>query len=106
MIDKRIKEQEETVQKQKEKISKLSEELRNYKKDDRKGIYIIKQDKTVHISKNIITIKDVFIILIKTEPLSYYDSCYYFLDYEIDKIKSKEVYVDDKGYEISDKYNL
>ena len=54
---------------------------------------------------------DEFTILIKTEPLTYYDSCYYFLDYEIDKIKSKEIYVDnkkldDKGYEISDKYNL
>ena len=109
--DKKIKEQEETIQKQKEKISKLSEELRNYKKDNRKGIYIIKQDKNVHISKNKITIKDEFIILIKTEPLSYYDSFYYLLNYEIDKIKLKEIYVDDKKlddkeYAISDKYNL
>ena len=109
--DKKIKEQEETIQKQKEKISKLSEELRNYKKDNRKGIYIIKQDKNVHISKNKITIKDEFIILIKTEPLSYYDSFYYLLDYETDKIKSKEIYVDDKKlddkeYSMSDKYNL
>ena len=109
--DKKIKEQEETIQKQQEKISKLSEELRNYKKDNRKGIYIIKQDKNVHISKNLITIIDEFVILIKTEPLSYYDSLYYLLDYEIDKIKSKEIYVDDKKlndkeYSISDKYNL
>ena len=109
--DKKIKEQEETIQKQQEKIFKLSEELRNYKKDNRKGIYIIKQDKNVHISKKLIKIEDEFVILIKTEPLSYYDSVYYLLDYEIDKIKSKEIYVDNKKlneneYSISDKYNL
>ena len=91
--DKKIKEQEETIQKQQEKIFKLSEELRNYKKDNRKGIYIIKQDKNVHISKNLIKIEDEFVILIKTEPLSYYDSVYYLLDYEIDKIKSKEIII-------------
>ena len=110
-LDKKIKEQEETIQKQKEKISKLSEELRNYKKDNRKGIYLIKQDKNVHISKNKITIKDEIVILIKTGPLSCYDSFYYLLDYEIDKIKSKEIYVDnkkldDKEYVFIDKYNL
>ena len=109
--DKKIKEQEETIQKQKEKISKLSEELRNLKKDNRKGIYIIKQDKEVNISKNIITIRDEFVILIKTEPLTYYDRFNYLLDYKIDKVKSKEIYVDnkkleDKEYVMIDKYNL
>ena len=110
-VDKKIKEQEETIEKQKEKISKLSEELRNYKKDNRKGIYIIRQDKTVHISKNLITINDEMVILIKCEPLKYYDSFYYNTNYEIDKLKSKEIYVDNKklednGYEIEDKYNF
>ena len=51
------------------------------------------------------------VILIKCEPLKYYDSFYYFIDYEIDKLKSKEIYVDNKKledtrYEIEDKYNL
>ena len=109
--DKKFIEQEETIKKQKEKITQLSEELKNYKKDNRKGIYIIKQDKSVHISKDLITIKDEFVILIKCEPLQYYYSTYYYTECEIDKLKSKQIYIDnkkleDKEYEINDKYSV
>ena len=110
-LDTKIKQHEETIKQQKEEISKLYEELRSYKKDTRKGIYIIRQDKTVNISKNKITINDERVILIKCEPLKYYDSYYYFINYDIEKLISKEIYVDDKKledneYEIEDKNNL
>ena len=105
------KDLEEIIKNQKEKIIKLSKELEEYKKDNRKGIYIIREDKTVKISKNLITINDEFVILIKCEPLRYYNSYYYIINYEIDKLKSKEIYIDNKKieedkYKIKDKYYL
>ena len=89
----------------------MSKELEEYKKDNRKGIYIIREDKTVKISKNLITINDEFVILIKCEPLRYYNSYYYIINYEIDKLKSKGIYIDNKKieedkYKIKDKYYL
>ena len=107
--DKIIKEKEEIIKKQKEIISKLSEELNNYKKDTRHGIFIIRQNKTMKISKNLITINDEIVILMKCEPLQYYDSYYYLINYEVDKLKSKEIYLENKKLEdneyiIEDKY--
>ena len=109
----RLKEQEKTIQNQKEKILKLSEELEDYKnklklkeKDTRNGIFIVRQNKTIIISNNSIKIEDEIVITIKAEPLQYSDSYFFLIDYEVDKLKSRETYiednkVDDSKFEIS-----
>ena len=114
----KIKQQEKEINKQNMQISKLTEELKVYKKkikliekDDRKGIIRINQNKEVIISKNVIKISDEIVIEIRAEPLNYYDSYYYLMDYESSKTKIKEIYIDDKEVDvnmckISNDYNL
>ena len=108
VIELKIKEQEETIEKQKETISKLIEELKIYKDNDtRNGIFVIKQNKTLNISENYITINDEIVILVKGAPLEYTDNYSYTMEIEVDKLKSKEIYIDNKKindneYEIID----
>lgn len=92
---------EERIKIQEKEIEKLSEELKKYKKkvnllekDDRQGIFVLKQNKNVIISNNLIKISDEIIIEVKTEPLIYYDNYYYLLDYNSEQTKIKEVYID------------
>jgi len=113
-----IKEQEKKLQIQGEKISKLSEELKNCKeklilieKDSRKGLFMLSQDKTVTITANSISIIDEFVLTVKAEPLQYADSYHYLMDYEVNKLKSKEIYidnnkVDDTNFEIKNNYYI
>ena len=108
VIELKIKEQEKTIEKQKETISKLMEELKIYKDNDtRNGIFVIKQNKTLNISENYITINDEIVILVKGSPLEYIDTYSYTMEIEVDKLKSKEIYIDNKKindneYEIID----
>ena len=92
---------EERIKIQEKEIEKLSEELKKYKKkvniiekDDRQGIFVLKQNKNVIISNNLIKISDEIIIEVKTEPLIYYDNYYYLLECNSEKIKIKGVYID------------
>jgi len=113
-----IKEQEKNLQIQEEKISKLSEELKNYKeklalieKDNRKGLFMLSQNKTVTITANSISIIDEFVLTVKAEPLQYADSYAYLMDYEVNKLKSKEIFidnnkVDDANFEIKNDYYI
>ena len=113
-----IKEKEAKIQIQEEKISKLSEELKNCKeklklmgKDSREGLFMLSQNKTVTITKNLISIIDEFVLTANIEPLLYYDTYSYLMDYEINKLKSKEIYVDgtkidDTNFEIKNDYYI
>ena len=113
-----IKEQETKLQVQEEKISKLSEELKNckekltlFEKDSRKGLFILSQNKTVTITTNSISIIDEIVLTVKAEPLQYADSYNYLMDYEVNKLKSKEIYVDnnkvdDSNFEIKNNYYI
>ena len=97
LLELKIIQQEETIEKQKETISKLKEELKIYQDNDtRNGIYIINQNKTVNISENYITINDEIVILVKGTPLQYTETYSYTMEIEVDKLKSKEVYIDNK----------
>ncbi len=103
VIELKIKEQEETIEKQKETISKLIEELKIYKDNDtRNGIFVIKQNKTLNISENYITINDEIVILVKGAPLEYTDTYSYTMEVEIDKLKSKEIYIDNKKINVNE----
>ena len=113
-----IKEQEAKIQIQEEKISKLSEELKECKekleligKDSRKGLFMLSQNKTVTITTNAISIIDEIVLTVKAEPLQYADSYNYLMDYEVIKLKSKEIYidgskVDDTNFEIRSNYYI
>jgi len=108
----------ETIKEQKDKISKLSEELKNCKeklrlagKDTREGLFMLSQNKTVTITANSISIIDEFVLTANIEPLLYYDTYTYLLDDKINKLKSKEIYVDgtkvdDTNFEIKNDYNI
>ena len=96
---------EERIKLQEKEIEKLSEELKKYKKkanllekDNRKGIFVINQNKNVIISTNLITVINEIILEVKAEPLQYYDNYYYLMDYKLEKTK-KKVYVDDAIFE-------
>ena len=113
-----IKEQETKLQVQEEKISKLSEELKNckekltlFEKDSRKGLFMLSQNKTVTITTNSISIIDEIVLTVKAEPLQYADSYNYLMDYEVNKLKSKEIYVDnnkvdDSNFEIKNNHYI
>ena len=80
-------------------------------KDSREGLFMLSQNKTVTITTNLISIIDEFVLTANIEPLLYYDTYSYLMDYEINKLKSKEIYVDgtkvdDTNFEIKNDYYI
>ena len=64
--------------------------------DKRKGLFIKNQKKKMIISNNLIKIEQELIIIFKTDnPQIYCDSKWVYLDEKSDKIKVKQIYVDD-----------
>ena len=64
--------------------------------DKRKGLFIKNQKKKMIISNNLIKIEQELIIIFKTDnPQIYCDSKWVYLDEKRDKIKVKQIYVDD-----------
>ena len=109
--------QEETIKETKmqtkeKKLSILSDELKYCKKnlpliekDNRNELFMQNQNKTVIITTNSISIIDEIILSAKGESLQNSYSYTYLMDYEVNKLKSKEIYidgnkVDDTNFEI------
>ena len=64
--------------------------------DYRDGIFIKNIKKKMKISENSINIEIDCILSVKLDnPNSYYDNYWFPFDYEVNKLKSKEIYVDD-----------
>ena len=64
--------------------------------DYRDGIFIKNIKKKMKISDNSINIEIDCILSVKLDnPNSYYDNYWFPFDYEVNKLKSKEIYVDD-----------
>ena len=91
-----IDKKEESIKEKKTKIQtkkeKLSDEL--IEKDNRKELFMLNQNKTVTITANSISIIDEIILAAEGESLQYSDSYTYLMDYEVNKLKSKEIYID------------
>ena len=76
--------------------------------ENRTGIFIKTQKKTMKISQNLIYIEVEVIITTKIDnPLCFYDNYFFLLDCKANELKSKEIYVDDNkvddsNFEIKD----
>ena len=92
---------EPTFAKRKEKDEFINNFFENNKKtnveeDKRSGLFIKNQKKKMIISNNLIKIEQELIIIFKTDnPQIYCDSKWVYLDEKSDKIKVKQIYVDD-----------
>ena len=89
--------QEETIKEKETKIKTKEEKLSDklIEKDNRKELFMLNQNKTVTITANSISIIDEIILVEKGESLQYSNSYTYLMDYEVNKLKSKEIYIDD-----------
>ena len=104
-IEVKSKEKEEDIKKlQEEFINEFMEKTENdeQKEEKRTGIFIKSEKKKVLISKDLIKVEDEFILTTKINENSSFNSFWYQMVANVDKLKFKKFYIEDKEVNDSD----
>ena len=86
----------------------FSKELKPNVEENRKSIFIKFQKKIIKIIKDLIHVEDEITLTTRTGPNNYNDTFWYLINEQLNKIKSREIYidgkkVDDSNFEIDGK---
>ena len=86
----------------------FSKELKPNVEENRKSIFIKFQKKKIKIIKDLIQVEDEITLTTRTGPNNYNDTFWYLINEQLNKIKSREIYidgkkVDDSNFEIDGK---
>ena len=74
----------------------FSKELKPNVEENRKSIFIKFQKKKIKIIKDLIQVEDEITLTTRTGPNNYNDTFWYLINEQLNKIKSRQIYIDGK----------